>query len=385
MKYDVIVLGVGGMGSATVYELAKRGRKVLGLEQFNIGHEFGSSHGVNRIIRLAYAEDPRYVPLLRRAYELWREIENLSNERLLFITGGIDGGPEAGSIVQGSLRSCKEHSLPHEKLDSIELRRRFPGYRFTKGMAAVYQPDAGFVLSERAIISYVMAAQALGAEIHAREQVRAWEIVRGRVLVRTDRDSYQASRLVIAAGSWAAKVVPLLRKPRLAVPERQVVIWTQPRRPEYFRLGAFPIFNMEAVEGRKANRYYGLPIYGFPGFKLGKYHHLGEEVDPDRMDRACHRRDENVLRKAIRTYFPDADGPTMALKSCLFTNSPDEHFVVDLHPDFPNVSIAAGFSGHGFKFSSVIGEVLADLALEGGCARFDLGLFSVTRPRATLV
>ena len=180
MTYDVIVLGVGGMGSATVFELARRGRKVLGLEQFNIGHEFGSSHGINRIIRLAYAEDPRYVPLLRRAYELWREIENRTNDRLLFITGGIDGGPERGSIVQGSLRSCQEHSLPHETLDPAELRRRFPAFRFSKGMVAVYQPDAGFVLSERAIVAYVMGAQELGAEIHACERVRSWEAAHGR-------------------------------------------------------------------------------------------------------------------------------------------------------------------------------------------------------------
>ncbi len=381
MTYDVIVLGIGGMGSATVHELAKRGRKVLGLEQFNIAHELGSSHGVHRIIRLAYAEDPRYVPLLRRAYERWREIENQTGERLLFITGGIDAGPEQGAIVQGSLRSCKEHALIHETLEANELRRRFPAFQFSKGMVAVYQPDAGFVLSERAIIAYVMAAQALGAEIHARERVRSWKIARGRVLIRTDRDSYQARSLVITAGSWAAKLLPLLRKPRLAVPERQVVIWTQPRRPEYFRLGALPIFNMDAVEGRKTNHYYGLPIYGYPGFKFGKYHHLEEEVDPDRLDRESHRNDENLLRAAIRKYVPDADGPTMALKTCLFTNSPDEHFVVDIHPDFPNVAIAAGFSGHGFKFASVMGEILADLALEGGCSRFDLDLFSLRRPR----
>ncbi len=381
MTYDVIVLGIGGMGSATVYELAKRGRKVLGLEQFNIGHEFGSSHGIHRIIRLAYAEDPRYVPLLRRAYELWREIEHRTNERLLFITGGVDGGPEGGSIVQGSLRSCQEHALPHEILDPAELRRRFPAFHFSKGMVAVYQPDAGFVLSERAIIAYVMAAQDMGAEIHACERVRSWEVARRRVLVRTDRGVHQARSLVITAGAWAAKVLPLLRKPRLAVPERQVVIWTQPRRPEYFRLGAFPIFNMDAVEGPRTHHYYGLPIFGYPGFKFGKYHHFEEEVDPDRMDRESHRRDENLLRRAIRKYFPDADGPTMALRTCLFTNTPDEHFVIDLHPEFPNVSIAAGFSGHGFKFASVVGEILADLALDRGSARFDLGLFSLTRPR----
>ena len=381
MKYDAIVLGIGGMGSATAYHLARRGAHVLGLEQFNIGHDFGSSHGVNRIIRLAYSEDPRYVPLLRRAYESWREIEHAANERLLFITGGLDAGPERGTIVQGSLRSCREHALPHELLDSAQIRRRFPGCVFPKDTVAVYQPDAGFVMSERAIVAYVMAAQALGAEIHGRERVRRWEVKRGEVRVETDRGSWRAARLVITAGPWAAKLVRLLRARRLAVPERQVLIWTQPKRPEHFRLGAFPVFNMEAREGNEMGRYYGFPIHSVPGFKLGRYHHLREEVDPDRMERGVSARDEKVLRDVIRRYFPDADGPVMAMKTCLFSNSPDEHFVLDLHPDHPQVAIAAGFSGHGFKFASVVGEIMADFALEGGCPRFDLSLFGLMRRR----
>jgi sarcosine oxidase len=384
MKYDVIVLGVGGMGSATVYELARRGVRVLGLEQFNVGHDFGSSHGVNRIIRLAYAEDPRYVPLLRRAYERWRHIEQVTTERLLFITGGIDAGPPTGSIVQGSLRSCREHQLRHEVIDSTDLHRRFPGYGLPKELIAVYQPDAGFVMSERAIIAYVTAAQALGAEIHGRERVRQWGVRRGEVRVDTDRGSYRAARLVITAGAWAAKLVRKLRARRLAVPERQVLLWTQPRAPEPFRLGAFPVFNMEVCEGGETSRYYGFPVYAVPGFKIGKYHHLGEEVDPDRMDREPTPRDEALLRAAVRRYFPDADGPTLAMKTCMFSNSPDEHFVLDLHPDHPQVSVAAGFSGHGYKFASVIGEIMTDFALEGGCSKFDLSLFGIAVTRQAI-
>jgi sarcosine oxidase len=383
MQYDAIVVGVGSMGSSTVYRLAERGYRVLGLEQFNIGHDLGSAHGVNRIIRLAYAEDPAYVPLLRRAYSLWNELERLVHERLLIITGGIDAGPVDGEIVQGSLASCREHNLQHELINAKELRRRFPGFRLPRDMAAVYQPDGGFVLSERSVIAYVTAAQATGAEIHAREAVRQWEVKRNRVVVHTDKDSYVASKLVITAGSWVAKLVEPLRQPRLAVPERQVLIWTQPLRPELFRLGAFPVFYMEAPEDNGMNRYYGLPVYGVPGFKLGKYHHRKEEVDPDSMDRECHPEDEAVLRTAIRSYFPDADGPTMAMKTCLFTNSPDEHFVLDLHPDFPQVSIAAGFSGHGFKFASVVGEIMADLAMTGQSALLTNDLFSLTRPRVS--
>jgi len=385
MTYDAIVVGIGSMGSATAYQLAERGWRVLGLEQFNIGHDLGSAHGVNRIIRLAYAENPAYVPLLRRAYKLWRQLERLTRTRLLFITGGIDAGPTGGTMVQDSLKSCRMHGLRHEALTSKELRRRFPAFHLPKEMGAVFQPDGGFVLSEQAIIAYVMAAQSRGAEIHARETVLRWEVRRNRVVVETDRGSYVAAKLVITAGPWAAKLVPPLRKPRLAVPERQVLIWTQPKRPDLFRLGAFPIFNMEALEGSKTNRYYGLPIHGMPGFKLGKYHHRNEDVDPDRMDRECHPEDESVLREAIRLYFPDADGPTMAMKTCLFTNSPDKHFVLDLHPEFPQVSIAAGFSGHGFKFASVVGEIMADFAMQGQSPILEnLDLFRITRRREEL-
>jgi sarcosine oxidase len=368
MRYDVIVIGVGGMGSAACYHIARRGRSVLGLEQFNIPHDLGSSHGVNRIIRLAYAEDPRYVPLLRRAYELWRGLEERAGERLLVITGGVDAGAEDSATITGCLRSCREHNLPHEQLDAASLGRRFPGYRLPKEMIAVYQPDGGFVMSERAIVAHVTAAQSLGADIRACERVTGWAVEGGGVEVLTDRGRYQADRLVITAGPWAGKAVPALAP--LLTPERQALIWTQPLRPEYFRLGAFPVFNMEAPEGR----FYGFPVYGIPGFKFGRYHHLLQRADPDDMDRNCHREDEEILRQGIRRYFPDADGPTMSLKTCLFTNTGDEHFILDLHPEFPEVSLAAGFSGHGFKFCSVVGEIMADFAIEGGCER-DLSLF----------
>lgn len=371
-RYDAIVIGVGGMGSAAVYHLARRGRRALGLEQFDIPHDRGSSHGTNRIIRLAYWEHPSYVPLLRRAYELWREMEHRAGERLLIITGGVDAGPEGSRTVEGSLLSCDLHHLEHETLAAADLHRRFPGYRLAPDMVAVYQPDGGFVLSERAIVAHVMAAQALGADVHAREPVLGWESGAGGVRVRTDRDTYVADRLVITAGPWAAQLVPALA--HAAVPERQVLLWAQPLRPEYFQLGAFPVFNMESPEGR----FYGFPIYGVPGFKIGKYHHRLERTGPDSVDREIHPEDEAVLRDGIRRYFPDADGPTMAMTTCLFTNSPDEHFILDRHPDHDNVCVAAGFSGHGYKFCSVVGEIMADLALDGR-SRFDLSLFALKR------
>ncbi|MDR7555576.1 MAG: N-methyl-L-tryptophan oxidase [Armatimonadota bacterium] len=372
MTYDVVVIGVGGMGSAAVYHLARRGARVLGLEQFDIPHDRGSSHGVTRIIRLAYFEDPAYVPLLRRAYALWHELQHRYGEPLLYITGAIDAGLPGSVTVEGSLRSCAVHHLPHEVLDAATLGRRYPGYRLAPEMVAVYQPDGGFVLSERAIVAHVMLAQAAGAEVHARERVLSWDPDGGQVVVRTDRAVYRARRLVVTAGPWAGRLVPRLAA--LAVPERQVLLWAQPRRPELFRLGAFPVFNLEAPEGR----FYGFPIFGVPGVKIGKYHHRHERVDPDAVSREVTAEDEAVVREGLRRYFPEADGPTMAMKTCLFTNSPDEHFIVDRLPEAPQVCVAAGFSGHGYKFCSVMGEILADLALDGASA-FDLRLFRATR------
>ena len=375
--YDTIVVGAGSMGSAAIYHLASRHQRVLGLDQFDVPSGRGASVGVNRIIRLAYAEHPNYVPLLRRAYELWRDLERIVNERLLLITGGIDAGPENGEIVTGSLRSCQEHNLPHEVLSAADLHRRFPGYAFPNDTIAVYQPDGGFLMSERCVIAHLNAALALGAEVHGRERVRGWEVFAEGVRVITDVDRYEARTLVVTAGPWTARVLPKLAP--LVVPERQVLLWAHPLRPEYFQPQRFPVFNMEAAEGR----FYGFPIYHVPGFKIGKYHHRHEQVDPDSVDRDCHPEDEKILREAIRRYFPDADGPTLAMKVCLFSNTPDEHFIIDHLSDTRQVVIAAGFSGHGFKFCGVVGEIIADLVLHGS-TRFDLGLFRLERPALQL-
>jgi sarcosine oxidase len=374
--YDVIVLGLGGMGSATLFHLARRGSKVLGLERFDLLHEYGSSHGLTRIIRLAYWEHPTYVALLRRAYELWRELENLSGERLLYITGSVDAGPEGSPVFQGALKSSELHGLPHEVMDGAELHRRFPGYGLPKEIRCLYQPEGGFLLPERCNVAHVEQAQAHGAEVHCREPVLEWGVgaggAGGRVWVRTARGRYEAGRLVICAGPWASKLVPELAG--LAVAERQVLAWLQPTRPEYFRLGAFPVFNLEVEEGR----YYGVPAFLIPGFKFGKYHHRGELVDPDAANREPQPEDEELLRVFARRYFPEGAGPTVMLKACLFTNSPDGHFILDRHPDHPEVAIAAGFSGHGYKFCSVIGEVMADL-VQRGDARHDIDFFRLKR------
>ncbi len=370
--YDVIVVGVGGMGSATLFHLARRGLRVLGLERFDLVHEHGSSHGLTRIIRLAYWEHPTYVALLRRSYELWRELEQLAGERLLHITGSIDAGPAGGPVFEGALRSSQVHGLPHELMDGDELHRRFPGYRLPRETRCLYQPEGGFLLPERCNVAHVDQALAQGAEVHCREAVLEWDVVGSRVRVRTDRRTYEAGRLVVCAGPWASKLIPELDG--LAVAERQVLAWLQPSRPEYFLPGVFPVFNLELEDGR----YYGFPSFLIPGFKFGKYHHFGEVVDPDAARREPGAADEEMLRDFARRYFPDGAGSTLMLKSCLFTNSPDRHFVLDRHPDHPEVSIAAGFSGHGYKFCSVVGEVMADLAGTGE-TRHDIEFFRLAR------
>jgi sarcosine oxidase len=371
--YDVIVAGVGGMGSATCWQLARRGKRVLGLERFDIPHAMGSSHGINRIIRLAYFEHPSYVPLLRRAYELWRELEYASGERLLFVTGGVDAGLETSRIVQGSLASCREHGLPHETLTATELAARHPGWRLPSDYVAIVQPDAGFVASERAIVAHAALAMTAGADIRAREAILGWEIGgSGAVVVQTERGAYEAEKLVLSTGAWIGDHVPALA--RKAVPERQALGWFRPLVPEYFRLGRFPV---GLVEGEGMIPYV-FPEWGAPGFKIGAYHHRFETGHADDLSREPDAEDEALLRKAIRAFYPDADGPVLSLRCCLFTNTPDEHFVIDTLPGAPQVVVASPCSGHGYKFSSVIGEVLADFA-SGRAPRFDLSLFRLDR------
>jgi sarcosine oxidase len=371
-SYDVIVVGLGGMGSATLCHLAGRGLRVLGLEQFDLLHEYGSSHGLTRIIRLAYAEHPSYVALLRRGYQLWRELELRAGERLLHITGSVDAGPADGWVFRGALKSSELHGLEHQVLDGSQLQRRFPGYRLPATTQCLYQPEGGFLLPERCNLAHVNLALTAGAEIRCREQVRDWGVSRSHVWVETTERRYDGGKLVVCGGAWAAKLIPQLEG--LAVAERQVLGWFQPSRPEYFRPESFPVFNLEVEEGR----FYGLPSFAIPGFKLGKYHHRGELVDPDRVNREPEWEDEELLRAFVGRYFPDGNGPTVRLKVCLFTNSPDEHFILDVHPEHPEVAIAAGFSGHGYKFCSVIGEIMADLAQRGE-TRHDIGLFRLDR------
>jgi sarcosine oxidase len=374
--FEVIVVGVGGMGSAACYHLARRGVRTLGLERYGIPHPFGSSHGETRIIRLAYSEHPDYVVLLRRAFTLWRELETVADERLLHVTGSIDAGAPGSWVFEGSVRSCIEHGLDHEILDGAELYRRYPGYRFSDDTMACFQPDGGFLLPERCIVAHAEAALAAGAEVHGHEPVIGWEPDGSGVAVRTERATYRADRLVLSAGAWMGQLAAPLAP--VVAPERQVLGWFQPLDPALFGPARFPVFNVEVDSGR----FYGVPIFGIPGVKLGRYHHRGQLGVPEQL-RAEEPgpEDELVLRQFLDRYLPRASGPTLSLRTCLFTNTADEHFVVDLHPELPQVVLASPCSGHGFKFASVMGEVLADLATTGG-TRHAIELFRLNRLQA---
>ncbi|HEX7171907.1 MAG TPA: N-methyl-L-tryptophan oxidase [Candidatus Limnocylindria bacterium] len=373
-RYNAIVIGLGGHGSAAAYHLARRGQRVLGLEQFASLHQQGSSHGLTRIIRLAYHEHPSYVPLLRRAYELWHELEAVDGEELLVTTGALEGGPGDGATFRGSLEAAELHDLPHEVLDATDLERRYGFAHLDPATRAVLQPDGGFLLAEETMRAHHEAAAAHGADLRFGESVAGWEPIGIEgVRVRTPRGSYEADRLVVCAGAWIRQLVPALGA--LAVPERQVLAWFTPKRPTAFGPDRFPVFLID-VEGGK--HYYGFPTHGGHGLKLGWYHHFGERIDPADPDRATRPDDEAALRHFVERYLPDAAGSTEMLRACIFTNTPDEHFVIDRLADAPQVSVASACSGHGYKFASVIGEIMADLAMRGETDH-DIGLFRLDR------
>jgi sarcosine oxidase len=372
-RFDAIVIGLGGMGSASVHHLARRGRRVLGLEQFQPLHPRGSSHGLTRIIRLAYHEHPSYVPLLRRSYELWHELETRSRQQLLITTGALEGGPDDGDTFLGSLHAAALHGLPHEVLDAGDLERRYPFRNIEPSTKAVLQPDGGFLLAEPTMQAHLGVAAADGADLRFGEPVLEWQPLGDGVRVRTTRATYEADRLVMAAGAWVRSLVPALAE--LAQPERQVLGWFTPTRPADFAPDRFPVFLID-VEGGK--HYYGFPSHEGHGLKIGWYHHFREPIDPADADRSTRPDDEAALREFVERYLPDGAGPTEMLTTCIFTNTPDEHFIVDALPDAPQVLVLSPCSGHGYKFCSVIGEIAADLVVDGA-TRHDIGLFRLDR------
>lgn len=359
-RYDVIVIGLGAMGSATCFHLARRGVRVLGLEQFEIPHGKGASHGYSRMIRLAYKEHPDYVPLLRRAYTLWDGLERDSGERVLHITGGIYMGAKGDPFVEGSRAAAELHNLPHTMLDRAQLASRFPQFHLPDHYIGFYEDKAGFLLPEMVICSHATGAMRNGAELHGHEPVLDWETNDRGATVRTAKTTYHADHLVFCGGAWSDR---LLRKLNVKlVVTRQALGWVWPRRPEMFQLGTFPVWAIGHGDGAI---HYGFPMRpDNPGFKVAR-HWPNAPCDPDTVDRSPQPGDEEDFRSILAPMIPYADGPTLAIRICLYTNSPDSHFILDRYPASPRVSIACGFSGHGFKFASVIGEAMADLAMYG--------------------
>jgi sarcosine oxidase len=359
-EYDAIVVGLGALGSAATYHLAHRGQRVLGLEQFAPGHTRGSSHGESRIIRRAYFEHPDYVALLHRAYALWEALQEQAGEPLLRITGGVFIGPEDGEVFAGSLKSAQLHHLAHEVLPANEIRRRYPALCPSDADFALYEPRAGVLFPERCIAAHLRLAAAAGATVRHETAVTSIQPLPDGVEVQTATERYRAARLVITTGAWLGRLVPDLRLP--LQPERNVVFWLPPQREaERFDPDRFPIFIWERG---LAGTFYGVPHVGQPGVKVAR-HHTGEGVDPDHVRRDIDAEDEAPVRAFVRACIPALDGPVASSTVCLYTNTPDGHFVIDRHPEFPSIVFAGGCSGHGFKFSSVIGATLADLAIMG--------------------
>ena len=358
--YDVIVIGLGAMGSATCYHLARRGHRVLGLERFDIPHANGSSTGFSRMIRMSYHEHPDYIPLLRSSFELWRTLEAQSGETLLHLTGGLYLGPPDGDLVGGAVRAAEKFSLPHTVLDRAELHQRFPQFSVPEDFVGMLEENAGFVLPERAIAAHALLAMRLGAELHGQEAVEHWETNGASVKVVTAKNVYHAGKIIFCGGAWTDHLVRDLGVPLLVT--RQVLGWVWPKRPELFERGRIPVWNIDALDGTV---HYGFPMMADnPGFKLA-HHSPGAPVNPDTVPRSVLPGDEGTFRGVLRRYIPDADGPLLSLRTCLYTNSPDKHFIVDRHPMHERVILACGFSGHGFKFAPVIGDALADLATKG--------------------
>jgi sarcosine oxidase len=370
--FDVIVVGLGAMGSATLFHLARRGARVLGLEQFGRGHDRGSSHGDSRIIRETYFEHPLYVPLVRRAHTLWRELEKVSGTALMTIEGGLMIGPAKGSVVTGTLRSAREHDLPHEVLTSRELRQRFTAFEPGPEVVAVFDPRAGYLDADACNRAHIDGAAASGAVIRFDEPVIEWNAGPNGIRVRTSAGEYSADSVVLSAGSWNGRLAAELDLP-LTI-ERQVLFWLDPAGAAY-EPDRFPIYAYEYKPGHIC--------YGFPRLARGvkaSVMHSGEIVDrSEAVRRDVSDSELESLRDALRPVLPElAAAPVRERGTCIFTNTPDHDFIVDWHPRHPNVLVSSPCSGHGFKFASAIGELQADL-LTDRPTRFDLSPFRLGR------
>lgn len=381
--YDVIILGLGGMGSAAACHLASRKLRVLGLDQFSPPHERGSSHGQTRVIRQAYFEHPAYVPLLLRAYKLWHELEQRSGQTLLLKTGGLMLGTPEAEVVAGSLQSARQHGLPYELLERNQIAKHFPMFRVPDTTVGLLEPEAGVLFCERAIQAHLAMAADSGAELRFNTPVREWSGANDKssVIISTATERFTADHLVITAGAWTQEILIDCRFP-LEV-ERQVMFWFQPHDgTSVFTPDRFPVFIWQHPSGATP---YGFPAVDGPsgGVKTAFYRKpFREACTATNIDRSIRSDDLEAIRKVLREFLPLLDGELLRASTCLYTMTPDHNFVIGHHPAHPQVHIAGGFSGHGFKFCSVVGEILADLTIKGK-THFDLELFSPARFRQT--
>lgn len=370
-RYDAIVVGCGAMGSSASYNLAKKGLKVLTLERFQQTHEFGSSHGRTRIIRLAYFEDPRYVPMLRRAFPAWRELQQMHGKELLRMTGCLTIGEERGEHVAGVLASAKAHGLPHRVMTAREAEEKFPAIKIEDGHLAVFEENGGVLFPEECVRAFVGLAEQEGCEFRFSEQVTSWGREGEVFVVETTNGTYSADRLVLCAGPWMGSMIPSLVP--LTV-ERQVPFWFSSVCQSRFSAAEMPVFIMEQRNGV----FYGIPDVGH-GVKVAM-HHGGETVEPDNVKREVTGEDAAPVERFVSQSLPGLSQPHESSATCLYTNTPDLNFVVGLHPDDPKVVVVSACSGHGFKFASVIGEIAADLASTGRTS-FDISFLSPDRFR----
>jgi sarcosine oxidase len=373
--YDIVVVGLGAMGSALADRAAARGASVLGLERFGPAHDRGSSHGESRIIRQAYFEHPSYVPLLGRAYELWTDLEARSGRRLLTMTGGLMIGRPGSRTITGSRTSAEQWRLPHELLEAADLRERFPTFAVADEDVALYEERAGFIRPEETVRAQLDLAERAGAELRFGEPVAHWSADGAGVHVVTDRAGYSADRLALCPGAWAPGVL------RLDVPlhpQRQVMHWFLPAdEPTPFGGGQHPVYVWEDAAG---GQMYGVPpVSDGSGAKVGLNRYQQRPCDPDRVDRSVHPEEVAEIVDLVRDRLPGLGRHDRAI-TCLYTVSPDNHFVLGPHPHDDRVVVAAGFSGHGFKFTPVVGEILADLSLTGRTGH-DIALFDPRRRR----
>ena len=370
--FDVIVIGLGAMGSATLYELARRGVRTLGVDQFAPPHTLGSTHGRTRIIREAYFEHPLYVPLVRRAYELWEELEREAERTLFHQTGGLMIGPADGAIVGGARRSALEHDVPHELLTPDEVRRRWPAYDPPDDHAVLFELRAGLLLPEACVETYLELARRHGATTRTGERVRSWRADEDGAAVTTESATYRASRVVLTAGAWLRSLVQDAPLP-LTV-ERQMFHWFEPAaRRHSHRAERCPLALWEFARDRMVATF---PDLG-DGVKAG-VHHEGETTDPDTVRRDTTPEEDAEIRGILSRLMPDAAGRQLEARVCLYTNTPDHDFLIDTHPTKPAALLVSPCSGHGFKFASAIGEIVADIVTRGE-SKFDLTPFRARR------